>query len=214
MEDGTPGAVIDVALFRLRRIWSRPLRARKAADPQRPVQMSNVMVVHAVHKLSLDVAEVTVGAVAEQLDVDPSTASRLVNDAIGAGLVTREESEVDARRARLVLSATGRRVLEAVVRYRRAYLDGLMAGWDRTDREAFARLLTRFAEAATARPADAVALDHLIAEALEGGGTGGPVASGTAPEPGGPAEPAPGGEPGTVPDGGPADPARGVTTRP
>ncbi|GGK89258.1 hypothetical protein Ppa06_54060 [Planomonospora parontospora subsp. parontospora] len=214
MEDGTPGAVIDVALFRLRRIWSRPLRARKTADPQRPVQMSNVMVVHAVHKLSLDVAEVTVGAVAEQLDVDPSTASRLVNDAIGAGLVTREESEVDARRARLVLSAPGRRVLEAVVRYRRAYLDGLMADWDRADREAFARLLTRFAEAATARPADSAALDRLIAEALEGGGADTPVASGTVPAPGGPVTPSPGTRSGPLPDGGTADPARGAATRP
>ncbi|GII03789.1 MarR family winged helix-turn-helix transcriptional regulator [Planobispora takensis] len=166
MEEGTPGAAIDVALFRLRRIWARPLRARKAAEPQRPVQMSNVMVVHAVHKLSLDVPEVTVGAVAEQLDVDPSTASRLVNDAIAAGLVEREESSVDARRARLVLTGAGGRVLEAVVRYRRAYLDGLMAEWDQADREAFARLLTRFAEAAIACPADLTGLDRVIAEAL------------------------------------------------
>ncbi|WP_433242262.1 MarR family winged helix-turn-helix transcriptional regulator [Streptosporangium sp. CA-135522] len=167
MRDGTPGAAIDVALFRLRRIWARPLRARKLGDPQRPVQLSNVMVVHAVHKLSLDVPEVTVGAVAEQLDVDPSTASRLVNDAIGARFVEREESAVDARRARLVLSERGRRVLEVVVRHRRTYLDGLIADWDRTDREAFARLLSRFAEAAVARPADLADLDQVIADAIE-----------------------------------------------
>ncbi|MEV4249246.1 MarR family winged helix-turn-helix transcriptional regulator [Streptosporangium canum] len=167
MRDGTPGAAIDVALFRLRRIWARPLRSRKIADPQRPVQLSNVMVVHAVHKLSLDVPEVTVGAVAEQLDVDPSTASRLVNDAIGAGFVEREESEVDARRARLVLSGRGRRVLEVVVHHRRTYLDGLIADWDEADRETFARLLTRFAEAAMARPADLADLDQVIAEAIQ-----------------------------------------------
>jgi DNA-binding MarR family transcriptional regulator len=167
VNDGTPGAAIDVALFRLRRIWARPLRARRAGEPQRPVQLSNVMVVHAVHKLSLDMPEVTVGAVAEQLDVDPSTASRLVNDAIGAGFVEREESEVDARRARLVLSTRGRRVLEAVVRSRRAYLDGLIADWDEADRETLARLLTRFAEAAVARPRDPADLDQVIAEAIE-----------------------------------------------
>ncbi|MBG0832805.1 winged helix-turn-helix transcriptional regulator [Planomonospora sp. ID67723] len=171
MDEGTPGAAIDVALFRLRRIWSRPLRARRAERSPRSVQLSNVMVVHAVHKLSLDVPEVTVGAVAEQLDVDPSTASRLVNDAIAAGLVGREASEVDARRARLVLSGPGRRVLDAVVCYRRSYLDGLMADWDRADREVFARLLTRFAEAATARPVDPAVLDRLIDEALESAAT-------------------------------------------
>ncbi|MEV7011277.1 MarR family winged helix-turn-helix transcriptional regulator [Streptosporangium sp. NPDC051022] len=167
MKDGTPGAAIDGALFRLRRIWARPLRTRKAADPQRAVQMSNVMVVNAVHRLSLDVSEVTVGAVAEQLDVDPSTASRLVNDAIGAGFVAREESEVDARRARLVLSPRGRRVRQVVVDSRRTYLDGLIADWDEADREVLARLLTRFAEAATARPPDLAHLDRLIAEAIE-----------------------------------------------
>ncbi|GAA4209930.1 MarR family transcriptional regulator [Streptosporangium oxazolinicum] len=166
MNEGTPGAVIDVALFRLRRIWSRPLRARRATEPRRPVHMSNVMVVHAVHKLSLDVPEVTVGAVAEQLGVDPSTASRLVNDAVCAGFVEREESAVDARRARLVLSERGRRVLEVVVRHRRAYLDGLMADWDEPDREVFARLLGRFAEAAIARPANLANLDRVIAETL------------------------------------------------
>jgi len=158
--------VIDVALFRLRRIWARPLRARRADEPQRPVHMSNVMVVHAVHKLGLDVSEVTVGAVAEQLDVDPSTASRLVNDAIGAGFVEREESAVDARRARLVPSERGRRVLEVVIRHRRTYLDGLMADWDERDREAFAGFLARFAEAAIARPANVATLDQTIAEVL------------------------------------------------
>ncbi|MGC5015294.1 MarR family winged helix-turn-helix transcriptional regulator [Streptosporangium sp. DT93] len=166
VNDGAPGALIDVALFRLRRIWSRPLRARRSAESQRPVQMSNVMVVHAVHKLSLDAPEVTVGAVAEQLDVDPSTASRLVNDAIGAGFVEREESAVDARRARLTLSERGRRVLEVVVRHRRTYLNGLMSDWDESEREVFARLLARFAEAAVARPANLAGLDQVIAAVL------------------------------------------------
>ncbi|MFF4414617.1 MarR family winged helix-turn-helix transcriptional regulator [Streptosporangium sp. NPDC001559] len=166
MRDVTPGAAIDVALFRLRRIWARPLRPRRAADPHRAVQMSNVMVVHAVHKLNLNVPEVTVGAVAEQLDVDPSTASRLVNDAVGAGFVEREESEVDARRARLRLSPRGRRVLEVVVASRRAYVDSLIADWDEGDREVFARLLTRFAEESVAHPPDLTHLDRLIAEAI------------------------------------------------
>ncbi|MFI0421685.1 MarR family winged helix-turn-helix transcriptional regulator [Spongiactinospora sp. 9N601] len=163
-----PGVAIDVALFRLRRMWARPLRARKAGDPARPIQMSNVMVVGAVSRLGKESAEVTVGNVAEHMDVDPSTASRLVNDAIAAGFVEREPSQIDARRVRLVPSAAGRRVLDAVTRHRRAYLDSLMADWSEEDRAAFARLITRFAEAAGARPADPARLDHVIAEALAG----------------------------------------------
>ncbi|GAA3420506.1 hypothetical protein [Streptosporangium vulgare] len=58
-------------------------------------------------------------------------------------------------------------MLEVVVRHRRTYLDGLMADWDEpTDREVFARLLDRFAEAAIARPANLANLDRMIAETL------------------------------------------------
>ncbi|GLW10848.1 hypothetical protein Misp01_59760 [Microtetraspora sp. NBRC 13810] len=166
--ESTAGAAIDVAFFRLRRMWSRPLRPRRAGDPARAVQMSNVMVVGAIYRLGLECPEVTVGGVAEYMDVEPSTASRLVNDAIGAGFVEREVSRVDARRARLVLSDTGRRVLDAVTRYRRAHLDRLIADWDPAERQEFARLVTKFAEASAADPADPAELDRAIAEALAG----------------------------------------------
>ncbi|MBO3750998.1 winged helix-turn-helix transcriptional regulator [Streptosporangiaceae bacterium NEAU-GS5] len=157
----SPGSEIDAALFRLRRMWSRPGRGRT-------VQMSNVMVIHAVQRLSACPGEVTVGAVAEALDVDPSTASRLVNDALTAGFVRREASQVDARRARLVLTETGARVLEAVIRHRRAYLDRLIADWEPQERQALARTLTRLADAAAAHPGDPAVLDDVVAEALGG----------------------------------------------
>jgi DNA-binding MarR family transcriptional regulator len=155
----SPGTEIDAALFRLRRMWSRPGRGQT-------VQMSNVMVIHAVQRLSGCQREVTVGAVAEVLDVDPSTASRLVNDALNAGFVHREASEVDARRARLVLTETGEKVLDAVTRHRRAYVDRLIADWEPRERQALARTLTRLADAAAAHPADPAVLDDVVAEAL------------------------------------------------
>ncbi|GAA5080716.1 DNA-binding MarR family transcriptional regulator [Thermocatellispora tengchongensis] len=161
--------LIDEALLRLRRIWTRQLRSRKAGgDPGRPVLMSNIIVVNAVHRLSRECAEVTVGGVAEQVDVDPSTASRLVNDAIAAGLVERAASRVDARRVRLVLTEAGHRVREAVARYRREHLGRVLADWDPQEREVFARMLARFAEASIATPADTARFDRLVAEALAG----------------------------------------------
>lgn len=162
----TYGAAIDVALFRLRRIWARPFRTRRTGD--RPLQISNVMVVHALAKLSKAPGEVTVGAVAEHMDIDPSTASRFVNDAIGAGLVERLASEVDARRARLVLTEKGRRVLDAVTRYRREYLEGLIADWTEQDRAALAHLLSRLADAAARRPIDLSGLDPIVDEIIRG----------------------------------------------
>jgi len=163
-----PSAAIDTALFRLRRMWAKAVRARRTGGADRPVQMSNVLVVHAVHRLGPDVPEVTVGAVAEYLDIDPSTASRFVNDAIQSGFVERRPSQVDARRARLLLTELGTRVLEGIIRYRRAHLDEIMADWPEQDRETFARLLTRFADAMVQRPLDPDGFDLVVAEAVRG----------------------------------------------
>ncbi|WP_051713125.1 MarR family winged helix-turn-helix transcriptional regulator [Spirillospora albida] len=164
---------IDVALFHLRRVWAKPdlmkrIRAQNPCGPgARPLQLSNLMVVHAVHELTATgpPAEVTVGAVADALDVDPSTASRLVTHAIDAGLVSRRPSPVDARRANLGLTDTGRRVKDVADRFRRGYLDTLMAGWTDAERTAFARLLTRFADTAARVPMDPDGVLRIFEEA-------------------------------------------------
>jgi DNA-binding MarR family transcriptional regulator len=123
---------IATALFRLRRVWAKPdlvkrVRAQTSACVDgRPLQLSNLMVVNAVAALADAEAadepstEVTVGAVAERLEIDPSTASRLVGHALDAGLVSRRPSPVDARRANLGLTEAGRRVKQVSDRFRRA----------------------------------------------------------------------------------------------
>jgi DNA-binding MarR family transcriptional regulator len=167
---------IALALFHLRRVWAKPdlmkrIRAQTSGGPGgRPLQLSNLMVVHAVAALSCEPAqpngeEVTVGAVAERLEIDPSTASRLVGHAIDAGLVSRRPSPVDARRANLGLTDAGVRVKQVADRFRRAYLDELMAGWTGTERKEFARLLSRFAEAAASSPMDFDGVDQIFEEA-------------------------------------------------
>jgi DNA-binding MarR family transcriptional regulator len=155
---------IATALFHLRRVWAKPdlvkrIRAQTStATDGRPLQLSNLMVVNAVAALTdcrpagEPSCEPTVGAVAERLEIDPSTASRLVGHAIDAGLVSRRPSPVDARRANLGLTEAGRRVKQVSDRFRRAYLDELMTGWSERERTEFARLLTRFADAAVQAP--------------------------------------------------------------
>ena len=125
---------IATALFHLRRVWAKPdlmkrIRAQTSAGPDgRPLQLSNLMVVNAVAALTAAAErpecaarrrEVTVGAVAERLEIDPSTASRLVGHAIDAGLVSRRPSPIDARRANLGLTEAGRRVKRVSDRSRR-----------------------------------------------------------------------------------------------
>ncbi|WP_019632732.1 MarR family winged helix-turn-helix transcriptional regulator [Actinomadura atramentaria] len=170
-------ADISLALFHLRRVWVKPdlmkrIRAQTSGGPGgRPLQLSNLMVVQAVAALTTVCAEqrpegeVTVGAVAERLEIDPSTASRLVGHAIDAGLVSRRPSPLDARRANLGLTDAGQRVKRVAEQFRRAYLDDLMAEWTPRERTEFARLLTRFAESAARSPMEADRVDRIFAAA-------------------------------------------------
>ncbi|GAA4234503.1 hypothetical protein GCM10022254_39470 [Actinomadura meridiana] len=173
-------ANIGMALFLLRRAWTTPdlmkrIRAQTSdGTSERPLQISNLMVVNAVAALTTQaetdqsdgpVHEITVGAVAERLEIDPSTASRLVGHAIDAGLVSRRCSPVDGRRANLALTDAGRRVKRVSDRFRRAHLDALMTGWSVDERAEFARLLTRFADAAALSPRNGDDIDEIFKEA-------------------------------------------------
>lgn len=146
---------IGTALFQLRRVWANPDMMRKVREQtgSQPLQASNLMVVHVIASLTAEGGhEVTVGAVAERLEIDPSTASRLVGHAIDAGLVSRRPSPLDARRANLQLTDAGVRVRQVSHRFRMAYLAELMAGWSDQERAEFAQLLNRFTEAAAQLP--------------------------------------------------------------
>jgi DNA-binding MarR family transcriptional regulator len=164
-------AEIGQAVFHLRRVWAKPglmRKVREETEGSRPLQMSNLMVVHAVSGLSAeadDVGEVTVGAVADRLEIDPSTASRLVGHAIDAGLVSRRPSPVDARRANLQLTDAGLRVRQVAHRFRMAYLADLTADWTEEERVEFARLLKRFTGAAARAPIDPDGIGKIFKEA-------------------------------------------------
>jgi DNA-binding MarR family transcriptional regulator len=190
---------IETALFHIRRLWAKPEIMRKLREQGpsgRPVQTSSLLVVHAVAQLSAGQGcqagvpapaaagtgrqdepdgpsgpgrDVTVGAVAERLDIDPSTASRLVGHAISAGFVARRPSPRDARRANLQLTDAGRRLQAVADRFRRAYLAELLADWTEAERAEFARLLARFTHAAVRGPMDPATIDKIFAAAAEPG---------------------------------------------
>src|SRR3954467_2819469 len=77
-------AEIERAAFQLRRLWAKPhllqrLREECGQDG-RPIQLSSLLVIHAIAGQGRD--DVTAGAVADYLDIDPSTAIGLVGHAI------------------------------------------------------------------------------------------------------------------------------------
>lgn len=145
-------ATIDTALIRLRRLWTTPQRTSELQrNVGSGVMMSQVLVVDAVARahegvVETDGGEVTVGSVAEQLSVNESTASRLVDATVRAGMVARHRSVDDSRRTLLTLTTAGEQLFDRAAQFRRSYLEGLLEDWDPADRATFARLLGRFAD--------------------------------------------------------------------
>lgn len=158
-------AEIEQAAFQLRRLWIKPQllrRLREECEQGQGIQLSNLMVIYAICRQSEEHGDVTVGAVAEHLDVDPSTASRLVGHAIDGGFVSRQASPVDARRAHLQLTDAGRRIKQMADEFRRNFIRQLVADWAPEERTQFARLLRRFSDAAASIPIDQTGAGRLL----------------------------------------------------
>jgi DNA-binding MarR family transcriptional regulator len=143
--------LLDEALVRLRRLWTAS-RAHVVDDLGRRVEMSSVLVVEACARAEADAVEVTVGDVAAFLDVAPSTASRLVERTAAAGLVRRDASTVNGRRAALRLTDAGHVLRARATAARLGWLSGVVADWPPADVQALGSALTRFADAVAASP--------------------------------------------------------------
>jgi DNA-binding MarR family transcriptional regulator len=84
------------------------------------------------------------GALAEAVHSDPSTVSRQVAHLVQLGLVERVADPADGRATLLVATDEGRRVFDENRQLRNRSLATMMSDWSDDDRQAFARLLTRF----------------------------------------------------------------------
>ena len=149
--DGRDGDLeaLDEALVRLRRLWTAS-RASVVDELGRRVEMSSVLVVEACARTRA--TETSVGDVAVFLDVEPSTASRLVDRAARTGLVRRTASTVDARRSALVLTDAGRALRTRAVAARLGWLGGVLQDWPEDEVRALADALGRFADAVADAP--------------------------------------------------------------
>ncbi len=132
------------ALFDLGRFFARlPLRERLAGPGGG--DRSRILTALAVEAGEGAGREVSVGWVAEQLGLDPSTASRLVAHAVAAGVLRRAPSPVDGRLVRLALTPAGHALVGEARRYQRAVFDDLTGDWSEGERHEFARLFVRLA---------------------------------------------------------------------
>ena len=150
MSDDVNLVRLDAALLDLGRSSEPPGGARgnsTVAHGRGRVEVSTLLVVHALATRE-DEGECSVGHIAEALHVAHSTASRLVDRAVRAGMVNRDRSSGDPRRAALSLTGAGRRLQDHAVGFRVGRLEAVLADWPATDIVTFTHLLERFTTAA------------------------------------------------------------------
>ncbi|WP_067033393.1 MarR family winged helix-turn-helix transcriptional regulator [Streptomyces dysideae] len=139
---GSPTRASGPALFRTVRILGRKPTSLEQT------RLIHIMVVQAVGESTepLPDGEVTIGSVAEQLKLDPSTASRMVSDAVKSGYVTHTPSQRDSRRKVLRLTPSGEGLLARSVEFQQKVFDDLVADWPAEEVREFSRLLVKFAK--------------------------------------------------------------------
>jgi DNA-binding MarR family transcriptional regulator len=124
------------------------LRRSVLLDVENPVSakdLTRTLVLNIVEQSGDD--DVTVGDVAERLGIDPSVASRMVSDCIGADYLVRAASQRDGRRTVLRLSPEGTATLERFRQHQRGAFEFVTRDWTERDRLEFARLLLKYVDA-------------------------------------------------------------------
>jgi DNA-binding MarR family transcriptional regulator len=129
-----PGQV----LFEFVRHWSR--RA-PAADHQAALQGRLVLVTEAVHSLTRRGIAATVNAVAREIGIDQSGASRLVMSAAGAGYLEMRTSASDGRRRQVTVTSSGHTMLGQAHDWQEQIFDRLTDGWSEEQRLDFQRAM-------------------------------------------------------------------------
>jgi DNA-binding MarR family transcriptional regulator len=135
---------IGQVMTRMRVMTGRRLIGRLAIQSVAPdLELSHLDVLDAVRRVE-QTGEVTVGAIAEAMRIDPSRASRIVADMVTRGVLRRKASQADARRIVVVLTALGQRLLAEIQSQKRTVIEGIVADWSSEDIAIFSELFDRF----------------------------------------------------------------------
>lgn len=137
------------SLFRLGRLFSKMgVLSSGTRRSARVVDLSRILVVQAVESIQAQSnQDATVGMIAQQLAVEPSTASRLVADTIKDGYVSRSVSLIDSRRVQLELTEAGRLLGQDARAYQTDIFRQVTHDWTEAERSEFARLFVQFTAA-------------------------------------------------------------------
>lgn len=129
------------ALMRAARAFSGIVAASLAqVDDQVTPQQLRVLVVVATNHPA------NASTVSDALDLHPSSATRLCDRLVVAGLLDRRSDPGDRRQVALRLTDAGFRLLAVVMEHRRARLTQVLAGLTEDDRRDLERCLTLFSD--------------------------------------------------------------------
>lgn len=128
----TPGP--GQLLFGFVRHWSRRSTAGDASIAE---QGRLVLVTEAVAALVGRQKPATVNAVAEEIGIDQSGASRLIKSAAAAGYLTMTATPSDGRRREAAVTPIGRTALWQAHVWQERMFDELTAGWSQQRRDDF-----------------------------------------------------------------------------
>ncbi|MFH8484809.1 MarR family winged helix-turn-helix transcriptional regulator [Streptomyces longisporoflavus] len=140
---------VGTAFARLRR---RTMQA-PVDGPAGPKDLKRNLVLNLVDEAAETGAEMTVGGLAEHLQVDPSVASRMVSDCISHGYLVRAASQQDGRRTVLHLTGEGAALLRHFRRQQRQAFEYITRDWPEAERLEFARLLLKYTDSTARLPA-------------------------------------------------------------
>ncbi len=128
----TPGP--GQLLFGFVRHWSRRSTAGDASFAE---QGRLVLTVEAVAALVGREEPATVNAVADEIGIDQSGASRLIKSAVSAGYLTLTTTPSDGRRREVAVTPIGRNVLRQAHAWQERVFGELTAGWSQQRRDDF-----------------------------------------------------------------------------
>lgn len=118
------------------------VKSLAAVDDTATVSQLRVMV------LLTKVGSASLSEVADDLGVNPSNASRTCDQLVRRTLLVRDEDPVDRRRLSLTLSASGRRLVDKVMKKRLSLLEEVVGSMSVNDQEALMVALESFNVAA------------------------------------------------------------------
>lgn len=125
-------------LFHFVRHWARrPLAPDAGGEHGRLV-----LVCEAVHALGRRNAPATVNAIAREIGIDQSGASRLIRSATEGGHLTTAASAADGRQREASLTPAGRALLDQAHRWQEDVFSELTRGWSDAKRRNFQQAMT------------------------------------------------------------------------